>query len=428
MQKLYSIVRVIMIFVLLFTQNNLQAQKCCVECQADVKVVSDKQVLLEKIDIKEGTSLINVNTNVYVSYRSGNAQKFWANLAIATARVIVSTQLNSNTNVAEGEKTSGISPIVPFGVSVVTLPSIWKNRPRGLPQAGLYIQHRDLRGKLLDTWEQPISNEAKNDVELLTVAINKPLLEGTLEIYLQNGNKNAVYYWGLQTVRSLVADAQLAKLAFPPRTPTYNISPCGPCEIPTYVDNGRGDRVFAFCTGIRDCRDEGELPEVIVRPEPESTPPRGGEHPRPGEGGDGNPPDGGGGIGGGGGNNNNDGPQTKNQGFHFDMLRGYGSIVGDYVTPVVTSFESGTLTRPNSRSQWKFQNFSFSNIGVEGRLLFEVWTVSTLNPISNIESDGSYASMDHTWQLTRTAALGEIILGGAGTSHPHNNQHGYNAN
>ena len=47
MQKLYNIVKVMLTFALLFTQNNLQAQKCCVECQADVKVASDKQVLLE---------------------------------------------------------------------------------------------------------------------------------------------------------------------------------------------------------------------------------------------------------------------------------------------------------------------------------------------------------------------------------------------
>ena len=46
MQKLYNIVKVMLMFALLFTQNKLQAQKCCVECQADVKVVSDKQVLL----------------------------------------------------------------------------------------------------------------------------------------------------------------------------------------------------------------------------------------------------------------------------------------------------------------------------------------------------------------------------------------------
>jgi hypothetical protein len=174
MQKLYKIVSTMLVLALCFTQNKLHAQKCCVECQADVKVVSDKQVLLEKIDIPEGTLASNVSTNLYVSYRSGNAQKFWSNLVIATAGVALSTQLN-NGNLTEGKGANGISPLIPLGVSAATVPSIWKNRPRGVPQAQLWIQHRDLRGKLTQTWEQPISSEAKNSAELLTVTIGKPL-------------------------------------------------------------------------------------------------------------------------------------------------------------------------------------------------------------------------------------------------------------
>jgi hypothetical protein len=225
MQKMYKIVLATLLVALLFVQNNLQAQKCCVECQADVKAISDKQVLLEKIDIKEGTLATNVNTNVYVSYSSGNSQKFWANIAIATAGIAVSTQLNSSPITAGDSKTqSAISPIVPLGVSVATLPSIWKNRPRGVPQAGLFVQHRDLRGKLLDTWEQPISSEAKNSAELLTIAIDKPLSAGTLEVYLQNGSKNEVYYWGVQTLKNeVVDDKQIAKIALPkPNKPVIN--------------------------------------------------------------------------------------------------------------------------------------------------------------------------------------------------------------
>jgi hypothetical protein len=204
MQKLYRLVQAITFAVLSITQHSLQAQNCCVDCQADVKVVTNNQVLLEKIELKEGTTT-TLNTNVYVSYRSGNAQKFWANVAIATAGVAVSTQLNSSTPIGAGDSKvqSSISPIVPLGVSVATLPGIWKNRPRGVPQAGLWLQHRDKKGKLLETWEQPISKEAKNGAELLTVAIEKPLTEGTLEVYLQNGSKNGVYYWGLQTVKNL---------------------------------------------------------------------------------------------------------------------------------------------------------------------------------------------------------------------------------
>jgi hypothetical protein len=202
MQKLYKIVTIMLVLALCFTQNTLYAQKCCVECQADVKVVSDKQVLLEKIDIPEGTLASNISTNLYVSYRSGNAQKFWSNLVIATAGVAVSTQLN-NGNLTEGKGANGISPLIPLGVSVATVPSIWKNRPRGVPQAQLWIQHRDLRGKLTQTWEQPISSEAKNSAELLTVTIDKPLTAGTLEVYLQNGSKNNVYYWGLQTFKNI---------------------------------------------------------------------------------------------------------------------------------------------------------------------------------------------------------------------------------
>lgn len=69
MQKIYKIVKAMLVLGLFFTQN-LHAQKCCVECQADVKVISDKQVLLEKIDIKAGTLASQVNTNLYVSVRA----------------------------------------------------------------------------------------------------------------------------------------------------------------------------------------------------------------------------------------------------------------------------------------------------------------------------------------------------------------------
>jgi hypothetical protein len=239
MNKKYRFVKVMLIFALLFTQKQLQAQKCCVECQADVKSVSDKQVLLEKIDIKEGTLATNVSTNIYVSYRSGNAQKFWANVAIATAGVAVSTQLNSNTNTSEGKTASAISPIVPLGISAATLPSIWKNRPRGIPQAGLYIQHRDLRGKLLNTWEQPISKEAKNSAELLTVNIEKPLSAGTLEVYLQNGSKNEVYFWGLQTLKDVAKVGKIHK-SVKPNEPIVNDKvdcPDGDCGTKTNVEH-----------------------------------------------------------------------------------------------------------------------------------------------------------------------------------------------
>jgi hypothetical protein len=247
MQKLYKLVRAMFVIALLFTQNSLNAQKCCVECQADVKVVSDNQVLLEKIEIKEGTVATSLNTNLYVSYRSGNPQKFWANIAIATAGVAVSTQLSSSSPMTAGDSKaqSGISPLVPLGVSVATLPSIWKNRPRSVPQAGLYVQYRDKSGNLVVTWEQPVSEEAKNSAELLTVNIDKPLSAGTLEVYLQNGSKNDVYYWGLQTVKNIaIDDKQIAKTALPKPNIPNNYTSCpggyilidGDCVVAVAVD------------------------------------------------------------------------------------------------------------------------------------------------------------------------------------------------
>ena len=232
MKNMYKLVQAIIFAVLLITQNNVFAQNCCLDCQSDVKGVSDKQVLLEKIDIKVGTSITNFSTNVYVSYRSGNAQKFWANVAIATAGVAVSTQLNSSPITAGDSKSqSGISPMIPLGVTVATLPGIWKNRPRGVPEAGLWIQHRNIKGELLETWEQPISNEAKNSAELLTIAVDKPLSEGTLEIYLQNGSKNEVYFWGLQTLKNVVDVVnKIAKEA--PKKPSSARS--GGCSIDVY--------------------------------------------------------------------------------------------------------------------------------------------------------------------------------------------------
>ena len=230
MQKLYNLVKVSALLLLLLIQNSLQAQNSCSDCQADVKVVTDKQVLLDKIEIKDGIAT-KLNTNLYVSYRSGNIQKFWANLAIATAGVVVSSQLQHNST-AEGSNVNGISPLIPLGVSVATLPSIWKNRPRGVPQAGLWLQHRDTRGRLTDTWEQPISSEAKNSGELLSVNIDKPLSAGTVEVYLQNGSKNPVYYWGYQSSKSIVE-----KKALLPKTPPVSNSVGCPSG---YLPNGNG--------------------------------------------------------------------------------------------------------------------------------------------------------------------------------------------
>ena len=462
MQKIYKIVLVLLSFFVTFNQTNAQIANCCAECQADVKAVSDKQVLLEKIEIPKGSVATNVSTNIYVSYRSGDAQKFWTNLAIATAGIAVSTQVgSSSTPITAGDsrtQSSSISPAIPLGVSAALIPSIWKNRPRGVPQAGIYVQHRDLRGKLTQSWEQAISSEAKNSAELLTVAIDKPLSEGTLEVYLQNGSKNEVFYWGLQTVKNMVkivTNTMLANINKPssarssehncPQGSTWQGDPYNRCVQDPPCD-GEG------CSNNNPEVPQGTTPGLGTNPGSTGLPEvgvfGGGDtgNPTYGSGGGGGydpttPPDDGtnqpnpyetgpnyGSSGGGNENGDEDRPQTKNQGFHFDMLKGDGSYTGDYLTPVVTSYESGTLTRPNSRSQWRFQSFSFLNIGIQGRFLFEVWTASTLSPISNIEPDGFYVSMDHTWQLTRNAALGEIIIGGAGTSTRHQNSYGYNAN
>lgn len=243
MQKNYNLVKVSVMLLLLLIQNNLQAQNRCLDCPADVKAITDKQVLLDKIEIKEGAST-TLNTNLYVSYRSGNAQKFWANLAIATAGVAVSTQLQSNSS-AEGNNANNISPLIPLGVSVATLPSIWKNRPRGVPQAGLWLQHRDTRGRLTDTWEQPISSEAKNSGELLSINIDKPLSAGTVEVYLQNGSKNPVYYWGYESSKMLVKSKGII-LGTPPVA--FGLGcPSG------YLSNGNG-RCCNFFNG--ECIDE----------------------------------------------------------------------------------------------------------------------------------------------------------------------------
>ena len=204
MQKLYRLVQAITFAVLLIPQQSLQAQNCCLDCQADVKVITNSKVLLEKIDLKEGTST-TLNTNLYVSYRSGNAQKFWANLAIATAGVAISTQLNSTPITAGDSKTqSAISPIVPLGVSVATLPGIWKNRPRGVPDTKIEIQHKDVEGNVLKTWTQAISKSARNDAELLNIALSEPLSKGTVEISLVNESKNSVYYWGYEEIKQVI--------------------------------------------------------------------------------------------------------------------------------------------------------------------------------------------------------------------------------
>jgi hypothetical protein len=332
MQKIYKIVVMLLVLATLLNQTQAQIANCCAECQADVKAISDKQVLLEKIEIPKGSLATNVSTNVYVSYRSGNAQTFWTNLAIVTAGVVVSTQLgSSSTPITAGEnrtQNNSVSPAIPLGVSAALLPSIWKNRPRGVPQAGLYVQHRDLKGKLTQTWEQPISSEAKNSAELLTVAIDKPLTEGTLEVYLQNGSKNEVYYWGLQTVKNVLVDKNV-RLALPPQPPKRpDCSGCGP---------GTHDDGWGGCATNEV--DGGELDEVVVKPEPEPQPEPWNPEPwNPEMPGNGNgaydTPGGGGGIGtgggsdtpsnGGGGTGGNNCPSSQT--FRVD----YGRCLSDY--------------------------------------------------------------------------------------------------
>ena len=239
MKKNYQLLKMMLIIASFLTQNILKAQKNFSEYQTDVSSISDKQILLEKIDIRKDSLATNVNTNIYVSYRSGNPQKFWAGLAIATAGALASTQLNSNTNPVEGNTTNNISPVIPLGVSVAVLPSIWKNRPRGVPQAGLSILHRDSRGILLGSWEQPISEEAENSAELLTINIDKPLSEGTLEVYLQNGSKNDVYFWGLHTTTNFVI---LQKEVILPKPEEQLVSSFSIVGCPSgYVSNGKGN-------------------------------------------------------------------------------------------------------------------------------------------------------------------------------------------
>ena len=103
MKKKYNFLWIVLLSVLCFSQYGLQAQNVCSDCQTEVKMVSDKQVLLETIDIPEGSQMSKMSTNIYVSYHSGDTQKFWANLAIATAGVVVSTQLH-NASTGEGQE------------------------------------------------------------------------------------------------------------------------------------------------------------------------------------------------------------------------------------------------------------------------------------------------------------------------------------
>lgn len=219
------------LWLFLCVSNGLLAQTVS---QADLKMVSKNQVLLEKIDLKAGENTTEVNTNVYVSYRSGNAQKFWTNLAIATAGVAVSTQLQ-NGNTLESNA-SPISPVLPLGVSLATLPGIWKNRPRAVPDAQLEIQHKSSDGTILDIWTQPISKAARNNAELLSIKIDKSLKDGTLEVYLKNDSRNNVYYWGQQTTQKSIA-SELPVLVTEP----LGKDKLSPTKVPKgFISNGKG--------------------------------------------------------------------------------------------------------------------------------------------------------------------------------------------
>jgi hypothetical protein len=404
MQKLYKIVATLLTFIVTFNLIQAQVANCCAECQADVKAVSDKQVLLEKITIPKGSVMTNVNTNLYVSYRSGSVQKFWTNLAIATAGIAVSTQLgSSSTPIIAGEsrtQSNSVSPAIPLGVSAALIPSIWKNRPRGVPQAGLYVQHRDIQGRLLGTWEQPISKEAKNSAELLTVAIDKPLSEGTLEVYLQDGSKNEVYYWGLQTVKNIALDDFPIAKTVKPNKPIIN------------EDGGCPDGEHIGSDGV-SCQPNGpDLNGVTI------VAPSGGGGGGPTNGPSSNPWGGSGtgfdpnnpyNIPGGGSNNGpseqpqqpqEDGPQTKNVGFRRQLL------TDRFAT--LTSYEFGIVTRPNSTSQWSFTSLQCSSIDVAQTS--HAFTASGRSNLFVPNYNGSTASVGHNWTLT-IQWLQELNLG-----------------
>jgi hypothetical protein len=428
MQNIYNIVKVMLIFVLLFTQKNLQAQKCCVDCQSDLKIITNKRVLLEKIYLKVGTTSSDVHTNLYVSYRSGNAQKFWGNLAIATAGVAVSTQLK-NSNPSEGNGTNNISPIIPLSVSMATLPGIWKNRPRAVPEASLLIQHKDADGKVLDTWTQAISKFAKNDAELLSVTIEKSLKKGSLEVYLQNNSKNSVYYWGYETNSKRKQNNDILFESLPVSLSVVSSCPNG------FLPNGNG-RCFSPFTGQQvneTCPDGFEatadvdagghvicitsggtvLPGVTVTAPPyvppytptPTTPLPTNPWGTPGPNGDG------GYSGGGGGNNGstpdpatipNDSPEAKTAFLNYDVLTTPFSIK-------VVSYDKAELSRPNSRSRWLFDDLRHTKVKVEGGIIGEKWDAEDLDNSPSV--GGAKAFMTLRYVLTRTSLITALIGG-----------------
>ena len=457
MKNMYKLVQAIIFAVLLITQNNVFAQNCCLDCQSDVKVVTNNKVLLEKINLKEGTST-TLNTNLYLSYRSGNAQKFWANVAIATAGVAVSTQLN-NGNSAEARTASSISPIVPLGVSVATLPSIWKNRPRGVPNAIIQIQHKSVEGNVLKTWIQAISRAARNDAELLNIALNEPLTNGTVEISLVNDSKNSVYYWGYEGIRQVIENQKsifnMPNIATLPTTNDTKISlqrtnPKGVFAL-SYVLPKKEDDIHSLLRGPKtpvwisedggcpsgqhrgsdgNCQPSTpELPEVVVIATPPPSPPPPPIHSNPwdngGNTGGSENPNGGyespGGGGYGGNNGNEDRPENIEKPFQTPLHPNSSKSELQDIPANFTWHMLGKGTRPNSRCNFMFTSVDFIELSVsqgQGGIFDGLynWSATRNNHATNYSSDKQSAFVDIAYNVKRTPTFTVILYGPAPVS------------
>ena len=178
---------------IIFTQNEIFAQVANQKLKGEIRTIKNERILLEKFQIPIGYVANNVNSIVYVNYNTGNKSKFIKNIIFAAAGVALTTKRKKTTDISNSS--AKIPQIYPFGIGLSALSGIWKNRPKIIPKASLLIEHKDHNGKLLASWEQTITKEAKNSAELLSINIDKLITSGTIEIYLQNKSNNSIYFW-----------------------------------------------------------------------------------------------------------------------------------------------------------------------------------------------------------------------------------------
>lgn len=179
----------------------LQAQ----QSKSTVQVLSKQKVLLDSFSIQRNQPITQLHSQVYVDYERGDPKIFWKNLAFFTGSMVLGQQLapiQTTENFSNSIQTSLLFP----SISLAFIPNILHNRPRGIPEVNLRITHLNEQGSVLNTWEKPLTKDAKKGPMLLDINLDTTLTSGKIEVSLENNSKRKVAYWANESLFKVVPE------------------------------------------------------------------------------------------------------------------------------------------------------------------------------------------------------------------------------